>query len=151
MISIAKLNSYLQECQAAIAQIGINKLLADDSEFAEVVKEINTQATNVTLIGVIPSAYGSAKDEDSLMFTNKMLFFCVKKTDSKAGSQDYLDVFTVTQQAVEALILKLNTDQTTGNGLCNIGQFDFNTITIDPVRAYSGTNGWVLSIDLDTY
>lgn len=151
MLKPSKLKTYLQECQTAIAEIGYHEILTDDSELSTIIKQIVTEDTNVTLLGILPSINGYAPDEDNLSFNNKMIFFCIKKTDRKAGTDAYIQIFEDCQTALNNLIVKFVNDQVNGDGRCDVGEFNFNAIKIDPVRNLFGSNGWVLEIDLNTF
>ena len=145
-----KLNTYLEQCKTAIASINHHQVLTDESEFGEFIREIDSDDAQVILIGVQPNIRLKG-DEDNPNFVNHTLFYCVKKTDSKAGHADYLNIFEDCGNAVQALLDKFIIDQTEGAGRCDIGEFIFNGSSIEPVRGYMGTNGWVLSLDLVTY
>lgn len=151
MLRPSKLKTYLTTCETEIAEIGFTEILTDDSELSGIIKGLVTEDTNVTLLGILPSINGYAPDEDNLSFNNKMIFFCIKKTDRKAGDAAYIQIFEDCQAAMNNLITKFLNDQTTGAGRCDIGEFYFNSLNIDPVRNLSGSNGWVMSIDLETY
>lgn len=151
MLSVTKLNEYLLECQTDIPIIGSHKLLADDAEYARVVRDIVTEDTNVTLLAVLPSVFLDAQDEDNMLSNNKLMLFCIKKTDAKSGDEGYLTVFEDCRQAIIELIEKFNKDQTVGNGSCDIGSFVFSGTRIEPLRSFYGTNGYVMEIDLETF
>lgn len=151
MLKPSELKTYLTACQSEIAEIGFTEILTDDSELSAIIRDIVTEDTNVTLLGILPSIFANAPDEDNLSFSNKMIFFCIKKTDRKAGEDAYIQIFEDCQIAMNNLIDKFLNDQVFGAGRCDIGEFDFNSIKIDPVRNLFGSNGWVMEIDLGTF
>ena len=149
MLLPLKLQSFLEECKTDITAIGWVRALTDESEFSSSVRDIVTEDTNISLIGVLPNVRLKG-DLDNITFSNTHLFYCVKKTDSKAGDENYLQIFEDCANAVLELLAKFKKDQAEGDGLCKIGEFIFNSASIEPVRGYLGTNGYVLNIDLIT-
>lgn len=78
------------------------------------------------------------------------MFFAVQKEDSRQAYVNYLAGFQTCQTAVKALFNKFLADHIDFDKRCMANNFNFNNWSIDPIRNYHQTNGWVLEIGLKT-
>lgn len=150
MLNVLELNNYLEECNTEIAAFGNFKLLADDDEFSKFSAQLSKVKDKVVLIGVLPNINGGGPDEDTAKANNRLMFFCVQKADTRQAYSEYIQDYQTTQTAIHELFKKFLRDHLNFDKRCMANNFSFNSWTIEPIRNYHQTNGWVLEIDVNT-
>lgn len=150
MLNVTELNNYIQECVTEISNFGKGIMLIDDDEFKLFSSEISKHDDYVVLIGVPLKINGSGDTEDNVKANNQLLFYCVEKNDRRKGYDEYVEGFQTCGDALQALFNKFKSDKSDFNKLCQANNFQLNKFTIEPIRNYHQTNGWVLTIPLIT-
>jgi len=150
MLNVIQLDAYIQECVNTLPNFGKGFMLMDDDEFRLKAEDISKHDDHVVLLAVPLSVSGSGTDEDSIEANNKLLFYCIEKNDRRKGYQDYVLGYQTCSDALKALFNKFKLDKANFDKRCSATNFQLNRFTIEPVRNYHQTNGWLLEIPLTT-
>ena len=148
MTPITWLRSYTQELHDSIEGINFNKIVVDDSEITDYLRELRS-SDNLMLLGVVPESSATARDEDSFQLKTSSMFWVLEKTsDSNMPYDDMQAMWERTYVAAEAIIRKMMQDKIDGE-CATLRRLDPNSITITPVWKKASTNGWVIEFNLD--
>lgn len=143
---IAFANAHVTERPNLETQITV----AEDDEVAKLVKDLPNANNLCTLIVVVPSHDAVLPDEDTRQTNNNLLFFVVKKYDSKAGNQDKLNNFSLCQVEIQALLNKILDLKGTFEANCIFSNINLESATITPVSNYYNQNGYLLQLSTKT-
>jgi len=150
MLNVTTLNNYIQECVTEIPNFGKAIMLMDDDEFKDFSKDISKHDDTVVLIAVPLNISGSGQDDDNISANNKLLFYCVEKNDRRKGYDEYVLGYQTCANALQLLFNKFKADKANFNKICEANNFNLTKFSIDPIRNYHQTNGWVLELPLIT-
>ena len=142
MISIQELQDFTIAHVAERAKLENYFMVASDDELARLYKDTPNPGDQCTLVVIIPSHDSDFMDEDNLKMNNNLSFMIIKKTDTKAGNDEKIRMFGITQVEIKALLLKiLSLYQKLGDN-CVFRDMELDSIQIDPVQDYIGANGY---------
>ena len=148
MISIAELKQFTEQHVADRPNIENYFMVASDDELAKLYKDVVNDRDECTMVVLVPSHDSNIPDEDDIKTDNNLTFMIIKKTDGKAGHDEKIRVFGITQEEIKQLLLKIiGLYQNFGTD-CAVRNMDLNSIKIDPVQDYVGSNGY--GIDFTT-
>ncbi|WP_378186893.1 hypothetical protein ACE939_00910 [Aquimarina sp. W85] len=144
MLKILDLKAFLDETKQAIPEITHVKLLSSDDRFARIAGTLKSE--DFLLIGLLPSAKPKSGNEDLTTYKNTTAFMIVKKFDSRAGNEHYLDTFITTQTLIMKFEKRIRFLKSDVDSKCTLIDFQLQTLSILPVENYHHTNGWDLSV-----
>jgi len=142
------LKNFLEECKADIEEINYVKTIIDDSSMANAVSAVSNDQ-NLLLYGVLPDYLGNKKVEDEAKMNNVLEFLLVKKVNySDLDNEDFINVMQETALAARKFVVYIYGKSQEGCG--PLRYFEPGSENITPVWAKSGTNGYLIAINLDT-
>ncbi|WP_422105591.1 hypothetical protein [Winogradskyella sp.] len=135
-----------------ISRVNLEKQItvAEDDEVSKLIMDLSNANNLCTLIVVVPSHDANLPDEDTRQMSNNLMFFVVKKYDSKAGNQKKLDNFNTCQLEVNALLNKILDLKGNGENNCLFSDVDLGSMPITPVSNYFNQNGYLLQLSTRT-
>jgi hypothetical protein len=148
MLQPQQLNDLLAQLTLAITQLQSHHLIIDEPHLIHRLKNA-PQDQFPTLVAVMPNANGSpSRTSDNVKYSNTLLFYILKKINYPNRTflqelADYQDTHAILLEVIEQLQQLAHTN-------CLYQQFQFPTLTIDPVYQYQGCDGWALIISLTT-
>ncbi|WP_074406625.1 hypothetical protein [Aquimarina megaterium] len=148
MLSVRSLQTFLDESKADIPEITEVKMLSSEHRFARIVKDLNKE--DVYLIGLLPSAKNKSNNEDDSTKKNRLAFLVVTRFAERGGDDHYMNTFEITQPIISKLEERLRKIKGDVNSKCQFSDVDSSTISIMPVENYHQTNGWDLSVIVET-
>jgi hypothetical protein len=150
MVDILRLQEYLDEVKEAVPAINITRLVVDDSQIIEIMKDIR-EKDNLILLAIIPSHSVTGTNIDSLQAKDSMAFLVVKKVDRSLKHTEFINNLHSCQQAIKAVELKLLNDMSNDENCTSImRQLEPTSINIEPVWGLAGTDGYEINFYLHT-
>lgn len=146
MLRNADLREFLAVAKREIPQIAETRLLANDTRYANISRDIEDEPGCVMLFAIIPSARSLNASEDNLRFSTALSFLVVKKFITGEGEEDYNAVFDLTQHCALELVRVLQRYKQQDLQPCLLEDMDMRSLTIVPVENYHQTNGYDVSI-----
>ena len=150
MILIDDLNNFADHHKEERPNIEASIFVSSDDEVSKLIKDLTNANDKCTLITVVPSHNPNIPDEDTRQMQNQLLFFVVKKYDSKAGNNEKIKNFSLCQVEVQQLVNKIIDLKDNPSGLCDFSDIDYNSIQITPVSNYYNQNGYLMQLNSRT-
>lgn len=125
-------------------------IVANDDEVTKLVKDLSNSGNTATFIAIIPSHDSRMQDEDTIEFTNNLIFLVVKKNDSKAGNTARLQNFAICQEEIKALLNKVIALKGQPNSECSFKKLDLTNTPVTPIANYFNQNGYMLQLTTQT-
>jgi len=150
MLRIEQLKAFNALVQAEAPEITRIEIMASSNRFVNYVRSVRHEDQDVFLIALIPSARPKSNDEDNVRFANALRFMIIRKLGTTAGSQDYENAFIIAQEATLKLFDIIHRYTQNFEDNCIFKYFDLNSLLITPVENFHQTNGFDLSIKLNT-
>ncbi|TXE18631.1 hypothetical protein ES692_06190 [Psychroserpens burtonensis] len=151
MLKLNKLIEFSEEYVNARANLEKAIIVAIDDEVAGLIEDLTNSGNQCTLITVIPTHDSAIRDEDNKAMKNNLLFFIVKKTDSKAGNAQKLANFVICQNEIEDLLKHIIGLIDAQGEDCLFKNIDYGSAPIIPIPNYFNQNGYLLEISTKTY
>lgn len=150
MISILRLKELLLEVKDKIDAVKKTHLVVDDSELVSFLKDM-PESDNIVLVGVIPD-FKLLGTEDQSSWNNMLTFMFFEKSSQRdMTDDDYIDVFTRTQQAAKDFVLFLLETKAETGTICGLtDKLKEDSILLRPIYKKAQCNGWMVEIDLET-
>ncbi|WP_109852818.1 hypothetical protein [Aquimarina sp. AU58] len=148
MLSVRSLQKFLDETKEEIPEITNVKMLSSEPRFARIVTEIKKE--DIYLIGLLPSAKNKLNNEDNRTKKNSLAFLIITRFNEREGDDHYMSTFDITQPIILKLEERLRRIKGDVNSKCQFSDVDLSTISIMPVENYHQTNGWDLSVIVET-
>lgn len=142
MIRIKELNDFAKIFVAERPNLENYFVVASDDELVKLYKDTVNDRDDCSLVVVVPNYDSEVVDEDNRRMRNNLYFMVVKKTDAKAGHEEKIDIFGITQEEIRALLIKVIDLHHNFQGSCLFRDIDLNSFQIDPVQDYIGANGY---------
>ncbi|MFC0605889.1 hypothetical protein [Winogradskyella pulchriflava] len=150
MLLIPDLITFSDAHQAERANLEANIVVGDDSEVSDRIKDLANANNQCTLITVIPSHNSNIQDEDTRQMANNLMFFIVKKYDSKGGLVQKTNNYTICQAEALALLNKILDLKDAQQDNCLFADLQPATAPITPVSNYFNQNGYLLQLTTRT-
>ncbi|UOY07709.1 hypothetical protein L0P88_03960 [Muricauda sp. SCSIO 64092] len=125
-------------------------VLGEETEYAKEVKDVGNHGNLMSLVLVLPTYDSRMEDEDSREIGNNLYFMVVKNTDVRGKQEMKIEIFKKTQVEIRALAQKIVALHRNSGVNCLFKHIDLNSIRLDPVVNYHGTNGWELEFTTET-
>lgn len=149
MILIPELKQYVKDTEQALEAVNFARVVVVKDELTTFLSKIRP-TDNQIMIAVMPDASTRGNDVDKLKLRNSLGFFFLEKTDYGATRQDdWLDVFSRTQETALAFFNKVLDDSI--DGPCGfIRDLVVSNISINPESNLVGCNGWSVELYFDS-
>lgn len=138
---------FLDYCKANIEEINYVKRVIDDSQMSKDISDLE-DSKNLLLYGVLPDYNSSGSDADAISMGSGFDFLILKKNDD---TEDLETIMGIMQECFEAMekLLELIKGEAVNQATCYKWQYlDERSIQIDPVWKKSGTDGYMLTLNL---
>lgn len=150
MLDIMQFQTYLEHLKETIPAINTVHLAMDDDQIADFVKDMRS-SDNMLLVGIIPSHQPRSVNEDTVMNKDLVALLVLQKGDRKIKHSEFLQVLHGCQLAAKTIELQLLEDMYSYNGGCSfLSLLEVDSITIEPVRALAGTDGYEINFSMLT-
>jgi len=150
MVDLLQLQQYLEEVKAAVPAIKTTRLVIDDTQITEIIKEIKV-SDNLILLGIVPAHQVRGTSYDNVQSKDIMAFLVLKKADRKEKHSVFITNLHKCQQAIRAVQLKLLTDMDDDENCGSfLRQLDVGSMAIDPVWQLGGADGYEINFSLYT-
>lgn len=150
MLKISDLQAFLAEAQQTIPDITETILVASEERYAKFSRDVSHTDNQVFLIALVPSARVGTREEDNVRFGNNLSFMIIRKMDTTASEEEYVNTFAIAQAGILELFKMIHEKTQNFETDCVFKYFDLDTTTIVPVDNFHQTNGYDLSIRLRT-
>ena len=147
MITVQQLQDFAEAHVAERPNIENYFLVASDDKLAKLYKDTVNTGDSCSLVVLLPSHDPEIPDENNRRLSNRLFFMAIKKTDRKAGQKELLNAFKITQEEIKQLLIKLLELRDDPEGNCMFRRLDLDSIQIDPVADYVGSNGYEIGLD----
>ena len=150
MVDLLQLQQYLDVVKEAIPAINTTRLVIDDSQIVEIMRDIK-ESENLILLGIVPSHAVSGQDIDDMRSKDMLAFLVLKKVDRKVKHSEFIDNLHSCQKAIREVEFKLLNDYADIENCSSfLRQLIHSSITIDPVWGLAGTDGYEINFSLHT-
>ena len=151
MITIEKVELYGNKLKDLIADIKHFIMVLDDSQIVNEMKDVG-EDQNLILVGFIPSHKSDGTDVDNVQNRDYMLWMILNKVDRRSGQAEFLASFKRCQSAALLIQKQMLADKPffDANECTMMRQLDVPTISIDPVWALAGCDGYEINYQLKT-
>lgn len=148
MLKIIELKAFLDETKEAIPEITKVALLSNERRYAKLTKELSED--DIVLIAILPGAKSKFDNEDKKVYKNNLAFLVVTRFDPRKDEKNYLNSFIITQSVMDKVENRLRNIKSNIVEQCVFSDLDFGSLSIMPVENYHQSNGWDLSISVET-
>lgn len=149
MALIREFKNYMDEIQAEIAGINLNKMVTSEKQLSKYITDLQRE-DNALMLGLLPNfGNNSPANADTFKLRGFTELMIMEKTDfSELTDDEFVEQYDrlfVIAQAVAAKLLEDHTD-----GSCNLLRFlDPTSIQIVDVYNNSQCNGWTVIFTFD--
>ena len=146
MILIPDLETYIESVRNRIDAINFHRVLVDNDDIKKDLEQRSAAVDKIMLYAGIPELRVTGRD-DQFQDRDHMGFMVLEKTDYSVASDHakWLDLFTRTQLAAKEVRKIMIDDYEAHQGNCGIMSFlEIGSISIEPVKYFSGCNGWMI-------
>ncbi len=149
MILIPEFKTYLAEKKEQLPLVNFCRAVVKEEEVTRFLQQVKA-SDNQIMMGIMPDARSTARDEDNIKMNNATGFLFLEKTDYGADKYDqWMDVFQRTQESAVAFVRQIIQDKSFGN--CDFVQYlDLNNISLEPVSGLGSCSGWIVEVYFDT-
>lgn len=144
MILLTDLIAFTEEWQAERGNVESYYIVASDDKLAKRFTDAVHANNDYSLVVLIPIHLADIPDEDNRRMDNLLTFMFIKKTDSKAGPKEERQIFINMQLEAKAFIIKVLDLYRNFGDNCIFSDMDLNSIRVDPVQDYLGSNGYAV-------
>ena len=149
MLKIADLKTYAADIMNEIESIKSFELAVTKFNLSKFMQK-HRKDMNMLMLVLIPE-HDMTGSEDNARWENTVGFYFLEKTNySEHDHEGYLSIFERTQQVAKEFVDKLLNDKADNTGLfCGFLAFlDENSISVTPIVAIDGCNGYYLEISM---
>ena len=139
MLPITDLKAFSDNHRDIRPNIQASIMVSSDDEVSKLITELSNANDTCTLITVVPSHDPNIPDEDTRQSQDRLLFFVVKKYDSKGGNMKKLENFSITQTEVKELLNKIIDYKDNPNGNCLFDDVDFSNSFTSILKLWYGS------------
>lgn len=150
MLSASKLKEFLEAAKTEIPVVKSTFRVVGDDDVSNFSKDVKSSDPGVVLVGILPSFGLNFQNLDNYGHDNKMMFFILKKMDTRGGNEGFLSLFDETGDAVMDFEKWLFERSQKFPCPAIFKEIDFRSFHADPVRDYYSLCGYVVSFDLKT-